>query len=296
MKKSLVFFLFISFLEISSQINLKDSILLQKYQSVIKTLADDSLYGRPVGSVYEEKAAAYINSQLLEMNLALPMTQKFDFKLQNKKVKSKNLYCYLDNHSDSTILLGAHYDHLEMGSDLSFNYSNRQGIHNGADDNASGVALLLGLAMNSKNWMSKYYNYIFVAYSAHEIGLFGSEHFSKFCEKNKVKLKLVLNFDMVGRLDSTAPVLSLYAKPNPNELLISDILQKFKSLKIDTNESEKVLRTDCKHFASKGIPCLSFTSGLHSDYHKTSDDEEKINYQGLLLIQKVVEEFLFRVD
>jgi len=294
MKKLFFLFLFISGIPCKSQDFSQDSALILKYSSVIHCLANDSMEWRPVSSIYEDKSAKYIAKELQIIKTGTIQFQKFSFRHKGKHYNSKNVVCYINKNADSTIIIGAHYDHIERGSELSFSYSNRQGIHNGADDNASGIALLIGLANTASDWMKTKYNYIFIAYSGHEIGLFGSKHFANYCEKNSMKIKLVLNVDMVGRLDSLAPVLSIYATPNLSQMQQIKLESMFYPLKIDLSDSSKVHQTDCKWFIQNKTPGVSLTSGIHSDYHKVSDDVEKINYQGLLIIQKLIQEYMFR--
>ncbi|MCU0360796.1 MAG: M28 family peptidase [Bacteroidia bacterium] len=291
-----VFFLLlcISSFQGKSQGFTQDTILLNKYSAVINCLANDSLEGRPVSSIHEDKSAHYIAKELKIIKLGTTHFQKFRFRHHGRHYKSKNVVSFFNQNADSTIIIGAHYDHIERGSELSFSYSNRNAIHNGADDNASGIALLIGLANTAATWTKKKYNYIFVAYSGHEIGLYGSKYFTAYCKKTRLKIKLVLNFDMVGRLDSIAPVLSIYATPNLSQMQQIQLENQFQPLKIDLSDSSKVKHTDCKWFLQHKTPCISFTSGIHSDYHKVSDDVEKINYQGLLNIHRLIQEYMFR--
>ena len=284
-------YLLFNFLLISPKIVLGQSDSTY-FKEIIGVLANDSLQGRAVSSVYEEKSAKYISKKFKENKKFKPQIHHFQYfnADSSQSFTSKNVYCFLDNKADSTILIGAHYDHIGLGNGFSRSY-NQKGVHNGADDNASGVALMLGLAKTHKKWVKKKYNYLFVAYSAHEIGLFGSTAFSKFCETNFKPIHFVLNFDMVGRFDEKAQILNIYGvqtlKKHKNYFDLLD----FKG-KIYTQESDIIFQTDAKSFAQKNIQSLSFTTGIHIDYHKVSDDENKINYKGLLYIQQIIQKFL----
>lgn len=270
--------------------SLKDKNTLKTYKEIISVLANDSLNGRATSSIYEDKTAQFIIKKLIKYNKHFqPQIQRFSYtKTDTSEVKeSKNVYCYINNKAPKTILIGAHYDHLGMGDGLSRSYS-KKGIHNGADDNASGVALVLSLAKKFKTWENKKYNYLFVFYSAHEIGLFGSAAFSKFAQDHFKPIVLAINFDMVGRLDIDHRILHIYGVNT-----LTDVqFQSLNSLSFDgivtTNYSDKIYECDLKTFAQSNISSLDFTTGIHSDYHRISDDEDRINYSGMLLIEKYI--------
>ncbi len=285
-----IIFLLLSYSSIAQQST--DENLFIYYKKIIQTLAHDSLKGREASTEYEQKAGVFIIKEFKEIFKKKPESHIFDYQEENSQAKktSKNIYYLLDNKADSTIIVSAHYDHLGINSNRTRSYG-KTGIHNGADDNASGIALMLSLAKQIKNLKAKKYNFIFVAYSAHENGLFGSKSFYSFLAKKKITIALVLNFDMVGRFDNKARVLNIYG--------ISTLLKNQTFFEkpifegnIYTQNSEKVYLTDAGVFAEKNIPSLSFTTGLHNDYHKITDDEIYINYEGILLVQKFIEQFL----
>jgi Zn-dependent M28 family amino/carboxypeptidase len=222
-----------------------------------------------------------------------PVTQSLECKVDDtgKLLTGSNIYCYLDNGADSTILISAHYDHLGMGGGEHSRSYGKTGIHPGADDNASGVALMMGLTRSYKRWRQKRYNYLFVGYAAHEVGLYGSAAFSNYCNSHFKPVCLAVNFDMVGRLDVHERTIAIYGFPS----LYKDgkMMQSGESdVRIYTDEPEKIFITDCKSFAEQGIHCLSFTTGLHADYHKVSDIATKINYDGMYTMQLLAEHVL----
>jgi Zn-dependent M28 family amino/carboxypeptidase len=272
----------------------KDKNTLKTYKDIINVLANDSLNGRAASSMYEEKSAQFILNKLSNFNIRFqPQIQQFSYvRVDSSLTKnSKNLYCYIDNKANKTILIGAHYDHLGMGDGLSRNYG-KKGIHNGADDNASGVALVLSLAKKFTNWENKKFNYLFVFYSAHELGLFGSAAFNTITVENFTPIALALNFDMVGRFDADQKIINIYGI----NTLLNNQLQLINTLSFDgiirTNFSDKIYQCDLKKFAEAKIPSLSFTTGIHSDYHKITDDEDQINYIGMLQIENYIIQLL----
>jgi hypothetical protein len=264
---------------------------LDYYKSIVTYLASDSLQGRGVGTIYESLSADFIFQQLVNAQLR-PKRQYFHFQVSDstKKIKSQNIYAFLDNKKDSTILIGAHYDHIGLGSKLSL-HANLKGIHNGADDNASGVALLLGLCRDAEVKLNKNFNYLFVFYSAHEVGLFGSAYFLKQYQKKHKPLALVINFDMVGRMENEYKILKLfYSDEFKGKLEYS--AEQFKYFQYRWEGAEKLETLDTKQYYKSKIKCLSVTTGLHNDYHKTTDDTEYINYSGMFAIEKYVLQLL----
>lgn len=275
-----------------------------KIRQHIKTLASDSLNGRGTGSEGERMAAAYIESQFRKLKLepkgeGKNFKQSFPFKGgvhgTGAEGTANNLVAYLDNHAAQTVIIGAHYDHLGLGENGSSLDANPQGkIHNGADDNASGVAGLIELARYfAKNKKKEKYNFLFLAFSGEELGLFGSKYFTEHPTIDLATVNYMINLDMVGRLDPATKALAVSGTGTSpvweNELkkLSTD------DLKIKT-DSAGVGPSDHTSFYLKNIPVLHFFTGSHSDYHKPSDDWQKINYAGekavLELIVKLVED------
>jgi Zn-dependent M28 family amino/carboxypeptidase len=291
----------IGFLLLSSSISFsqetKDTIARMTFlKSVVTFLANDSLYGRPTSSIYESKAADFIFQSFKSTKGLKPKRQTFKFQQADTSVfqQSQNIYCYINNHADSTLLIGAHYDHIGYGGGLSLAYSKKNQIHNGADDNASGVSLMLALSKQAKSQLTKKYNYVFVAYSAHEIGLYGSTAFYTFIQSKVKPIALMINFDMVGRMDKSSPVLSVFVSTQTSSRAANYFKQLKASPKIYLDYNTKITNSDCRIFDENGIEAISLTTGIHTDYHKPSDDEEKINYAGMEVIYKILVEFINR--
>jgi Zn-dependent M28 family amino/carboxypeptidase len=267
------------------------------YQRIVGALAHDSMQGREVSTKYEDKAANYISKEVARLLNRKTNIHTFSFvNSQNQQSQqSKNVYYFKDNHALKTILISAHYDHLGLGGLKSLSYGKRNQVHNGADDNASGVALTLSLCKELSTWKSKQYNYLFVWYSAHEIGLYGSSAFKQYCESMKTSIALVLNFDMVGRLDHKVKIMSVYGfetlKGKDNY-----IYKQNSGITIRANENDMIYQTDGGAFASAGISALSFTTGVHEDYHKVSDDANTLNYEGMVEIQDLMEDFIKQLN
>lgn len=274
----------------------------------VSILANDSLNGRKTGSEDEKKAAQYIAQRFEDLGLQPKGTdgyfQKFTFKASKNPHQEaeftsekndtsaslsaqtgKNVIAYLDNKAENTVIIGAHYDHLGMGGEGSL-YREGEAIHNGADDNASGVAMMLHLADSlQKKGSPKSNNYLFIAFSGEEEGLLGSNYFVKNPTIDTKKITYMLNMDMVGRLNAektlavygvgTSPILKQAVNANAGEL------------KITENESG-VGPSDHTSFYLADIPVLHFFTGQHEDYHKPSDDSEKVNYAGMELVSNYI--------
>lgn len=263
--------------------------------TIISYLASDSLEGRAPATQGEKLAANYIIHYFEHVNLSTKK-QKFFFSFDNKTDTASNIIALLDNQKDSTILLSAHYDHLGWGNKKSREILKKHQIHNGADDNASGVAIMLELA----KWLasqkdSLQYNYVFVAYSAHELGLFGSKYFSESKEFQKLKLKMALNFDMVGRLNKINPILKIGG--TMRDTTYNLFIHQYENANLHFRlVDEQLLQSDAKFLYEKNIPTFTFTTGIHDDYHRASDDSNKINYKGLEITFSFLKELLIQIS
>lgn len=229
------------------------------------------------------------------------LTLKLKTGIVEKKRTGYNVVGYIDNGAATTVILGAHYDHLGYGEDgNSRNTGQEPAIHNGADDNASGTAALIELARKLKNSSAKKNNYLFIAFSGEELGLFGSKYFT---ENPTIDLKTVnymINMDMVGRLNDSSRVLTIggygtspewgkqigaeYTAGNPGTSL---------SIRFDSSGTGP---SDHTSFYRKDIPVLFYFTGLHTDYHKPGDDADKINYQGAALITGHILQLIEKLD
>lgn len=265
-------------------------------RAIVKFLASDSLYGRPAGTEYEFKARDFIIGKLKSLGLnpvAKNYRQKFSFIDEDgNKKRSFNILAKVDLGKPSTVIIGAHYDHLSQNSSKSKDIV-KKGIHNGADDNASGVALALKLAADIMNIPNKYhYNFLFVFFGAHEVGLFGSEAFILSKKFKSDRIAAVINLDMVGGLNIVNSTVSF------NCFNLDSVWQvKLDSLKnsselnirIDSNQSKY---SDDKWFRERGFASISVTTGIHDDYHRSTDDADKINYEGIRKIEKSILQLL----
>lgn len=199
--------------------------------------------------------------------------------LEEEKLTGNNVLAYIDNNASHTVVLGAHYDHLGHGEDGNSLHAAKDGaIHNGADDNASGTAALMQLAKRVKADGLRKYNYLFIHFSAEELGLIGSKKVVEQLGLDSSNVAYMMNMDMVGRLKDSTHALSVGGFGTAPEWgkVVNIYDERFKII-ID---SSGVGPSDHSSFYYKNIPVLFFFTGTHPDYHKPSDDAKKINYEG----------------
>lgn len=214
------------------------------------------------------------------------------------KSKVANVIGYIEGSNpelkNEYIIIGAHYDHLGWGGQGSL-VPDTVAIHNGADDNGSGTAGLLELAEYlSHNRKNLNRTLVFIAFTAEEEGTIGSGFYVKnpvFPLENTIAM---INMDMIGRLKEDK--LTIYG--TGTSPVWNDIIEKLNSeFKFNLNlVKDGYGPSDHAQFYSKNIPVLHFFTGIHSDYHKPSDDYDKINYQGQKRILDFIAKLIFELD
>ena len=275
-------------------------------QTDVKTLADDAMEGRKVGTKGEKKASEYLVKRFKEMGLTGAIsdskTPYFDtFEAQpsvhgtptGTKITGRNVVAVLPGQGESTIYIGAHYDHWGWGGEGSLYRGADSAIHNGADDNASGVAAVLELARRfHDNPLQN--TVVFIAFSGEEMGLWGSNAFAKEHLGAFPAPRFMINMDMVGRLNAERQ-LAVYGtgtSPLWDGLLDEQNAFDFRLKR----EVSGVGPSDHTSFYLADIPVLHFFTGQHEDYHRPSDDWDKINYAGLADVVDYIEGIVRSAD
>jgi len=205
---------------------------------------------------------------------------------------SRNVIGYLDNNAVYTIVIGAHFDHLGYGEDgNSMIRTGEPGIHNGADDNASGTSSMIELAFLLKNSKAKQFNYLFIAFSAEELGLNGSKYFVEHPTVPLNSINYMINLDMVGRMNDSTKTITVggYGTSPSWKTMFESVKNKDLTIRFDSSGTGP---SDHASFYRKDIPVLFFFTGLHADYHKPSDDADKINYVGMLKIIRFIQQMI----
>ena len=272
----------------------------------IEYLASDKLEGRGTGTEGGIKAAQYLVKQFQKIGLkpygdAGTFLQEFPAKKglppNISYVKATNVVGFLDNGSDKTIVIGAHYDHLGKGDQGSSLEANSVGsIHNGADDNASGTAGLIELATYyAKNKIKEKHNFLFVGFSGEELGLIGSKYYADNATINLKSVNCMINMDMIGRYRDDKGLTiggwgtsSFWGKEIPQ-------LAQNQSVKYNV-DSAGIGPSDHTSFYLKNLPVLFFFTGAHQEYHKPSDDANLINYDGEMKILALAEHIIAKID
>jgi hypothetical protein len=181
------------------------------------------------------------------------------------------------------IVIGAHYDHLGLGHYGTMDPKAEGQIHNGADDNASGVAVVLSLAQRFAAGRPPPRTLVFVAFTGEELGLYGSRYFVDHPPFPLTATKAMINLDMVGRMKD-------------NRLMVNtvDTAKEFRAMigraadGLDVDMKATGGGSDHASFYNKGIPALHFYTGMHEDYHRPTDDWEKLNIGGMVKVSDAV--------
>jgi hypothetical protein len=186
---------------------------------------------------------------------------------------------------NENIVIGAHYDHLGHGQFGALSPQAQGRIHYGADDNASGTAVLLDLARRlSQMPLKPARSIVFVAFSGEEAGLYGSRHFVGR-SPTLTTTKAMINLDMVGRLRENR--LTVFGARSGSNL--SAIIQDAaRPLGLEINESDNVGRSDHITFYNKNIPVAHFFTGTHPDYHRPTDTWDKLHIEGMGKVSDLV--------
>jgi aminopeptidase YwaD len=248
--------------------------------------------GIPVVYLTAEAMQKHFNDESATLDIKLKTA------VEPKVRTGSNVVGFLDNGAASTVVIGAHFDHLgtgEGGGSLAPAMAGQ--IHNGADDNASGTAALLELARQLKSSKAKSSNYLFIAFSGEEMGLYGSKYFTDNPTIDLSKIAYMINMDMLGRLNTaitiggygTSPQFgAAYAVKGKKALYAGPLQYKF--------DSSGTGPSDHTSFYRKNIPVLFFFTGLHTDYHRPTDDADKINYTGQMHIVKHIYSLIEALD
>ena len=240
----------------------------------------------------------YISKEIKEKyftNETISAEINAEVSISDKKRTGHNVIGYIDNGVVNTVIVGAHYDHLGYGEDHNSLYTGSTAqIHNGADDNASGTAALIELSKQLKKSKLKNNNYLFIAFSGEELGLYGSKYFTEHATIDITKANYMINMDMIGRLNDSTHGLTIGGY-GTSPVWGAEISAKDKYLKINF-DSSGTGPSDHTSFYRKDIPVLFFFTGAHADYHKPSDDADKINYKGELVLLKYIYRVIEKVN
>lgn len=262
--------------------------------SDVRYLASDKLEGRTFGSKGERKAGDYLADRFKDLGL-MPKGdngtwfQTFSVKSNNPHgvefadkaegmLTGRNVIGYMDHGAAHTIIIGGHYDHLGFGEFGSLHMGD-PAIHNGADDNASGIAMILELAQRLAKY--KEHNYLFIAFTGEENGLWGSNYYVDHPTIDLSKVSAMVNYDMVGRLSEN----KIAINGTGTSPAWPGLIHEANVFGLDVVMGESGIGpSDHTSFYLADIPSIHFFTGAHEDYHKPTDDIEKINAEGMLIV------------
>lgn len=246
-------------------------------RKIVEYLASDALQGRLGGTKGDTLASDFIYAQMKKLGLN-PVKQEFTVKRGN--IVTFNVYGKVEGSTGKYIVIGAHYDHLGLGGkEIGSRRPDTVAVHNGADDNASGIAGVLHLAKHYAKEKNLEHGFIFVAFGAEERGIVGSKHFAENIDPKKVVA--MVNFDMIGNLRNNA--ITLGGTGTAKEM--DDIIywaekENWNALKI-TRSAQGHGPSDHTSFYAKNIPVFYITTGATEDYHTPDDDSSKIKFGGI---------------
>ena len=247
---------------------------------VTRAVADRILEG--TGETIES-----LETKMLGQNKPVQLTTgakvKANVNMLLKEAESQNVVAMLpgtdENLKNEYVVAGAHFDHLGMGGPGSGSRAiDTIAVHNGADDNASGVAAVIELAEKFSAEKKNRRSIIFVAFGAEEMGLVGSKVFTGNPPVETGKMVGMFNFDMVGRLDTATNAIRIGGTGTSKEAetILKDLNPGFEL----ALSEEGVGPSDHASFYLQDIPVFFISTGAHPDYHTPNDDAQFINYEG----------------
>jgi len=302
--------LFFSILFFSIMINAQNGIKAETFYTHDKYLSSDKMQGRFPGTKGNNDAAAYIAKYFKKYGLKKfndNYFQSFSLfvkeglnKVKSDSVKTQNVVGYIEGSDEKLknefIVIGAHYDHWGWGGKNSGSKKkDTVAIHNGADDNASGVSALLCIAEElSKAAVKPKRSIIFISFSGEEEGLLGSKYFISHLPVEKTAVKVMLNMDMVGRLNEEKQIYMGGAGTFPDGVSLMKKLGENSGLNPVIHAGE-VGGSDHVSFYKSSISVIGFHTGGHPQYHTPEDDIDLINIEGGALVAKYIYNALFAI-
>lgn len=236
-----------------------------------------------------------LDEQLAPLSFLVDCKVSANVNLKFAKETASNMIGFIEGNDpvlkDEYIVVGAHFDHLGLGGIKSGSLNpGTLMIHNGADDNASGTAGILELShklMSNRHLLKR--SVLVVCFDAEEKGLLGSKYYAENPVRNINNATMMVNMDMIGRLNNNSVILGGVGSSGNFENIIADTRINH-TIDIETNMGGVDFgRSDHASFYRENIPVLFFFTGAHEDYHKPTDDWDKIDYQG----EKEILDFIY---
>ena len=274
-------------------------ITVEDFKGHVGYLASDALGGRSAGSEGDKMAVEYMVDFFKKAPQAEVTLQPFEAKSRRIKTipQTFNVIATLPGNDpklkEEYVVIGGHYD-TTANPKMKF-LSFKDNINNGADDNASGTAMVLELFEKYASTKNHKRTLVFILFGAEELGLLGSKYFVENPTIDLAKVQLMVNLDMVGRLDEEK---NLYLGGVPTADNLDELVDSFienSNLNLTVYEHTAIgvrslfSRSDHYNFYKKNIPSLFFFTGIHKDYHSPRDEANLVNYEGLKLISDLAD-------
>tara|TARA_Y100000768_G_scaffold201040_1_gene151143 strand:+ start:3 stop:1286 length:1284 start_codon:yes stop_codon:yes gene_type:complete len=291
-----------NFLDFSTTNKTQVETTVEDFKSRVGYLASDKLGGRSAGSKGDKLARDYMVN-LFEKSSSSVQVQDFEV-ITNRRTQetavTHNVIGVLPGNDpllkDEYVIIGGHYDttpNPPKARKLFFD-----NINNGADDNASGTAMVLELFEKYASTKNHKRTLVFILFGGEELGLLGSKFYAENPTVDLEKVQLMVNLDMIGRLDKEK---NLYLGGVPTAYGFSETLKPFfEESELNVTSYEHTAsgvrslfsRSDHYNFYRKDVPSLFFFSGIHKDYHTPRDEADLVNYEGLKLISDLAEKVI----
>lgn len=242
-----------------------------------------------------------INMHKKAFSMDCKVKAKIKTEVEYKYTDTQNIVAVLEGGDETIkkqfIVIGAHYDHLGMGGSGSGSRTpDTIAVHNGADDNSSGVASIIEIAeLLAKKKSKLKRSILFIAFGAEESGLLGSQYYVNNPLVDLKEVNAMLNFDMVGRFNKETSELSVSGTGTAAEWeSLLDNIQGENGLKFSYSK-EGYGPSDHASFYANDIPVLAFNTGIHGDYHTPADDISFLNFKGMVRITKMAADLVFEL-
>ena len=291
-----------NFLDFQGPKKTQSDTTVEDFKSRVGYLASDKLGGRSAGSKGDILARDYM-VDLFEKSSSSVTIQEFEV-ITNRRTQETaityNVIGVLPGNDpslkDEFVIVGGHYDttpNPPKARRLFFD-----NINNGADDNASGTAMVLELFEKYASTNSHKRTLVFILFGGEELGLLGSKHYAENPTIDLDKVQLMVNLDMIGRLDEDKNV---YLGGVPTAYGLDKAIKPFiESSKLNVTSYQHTAsgvrslfsRSDHYNFYKKDVPSLFFFTGIHKDYHTPRDEANLVNYEGLKLISDLAEKVI----
>jgi aminopeptidase-like protein len=271
----------------------QNELIKKELFSHVEYLSSNQLEGRAPQTKGDTLAQNYIINHFENCKLKPfynDYRQQIEFSYFGLTKSSSNIIATTGTEHHNKVIISAHYDHLGYGESNSMEI-NKYSIHPGADDNASGVAVMLQLSQSLSDYSKELpFDIVFVAFGAHELGLYGSKKFVEVWKENNSSDSIILaiNLDMVGRMDENTEQFYFRYKDSTDfsyNFLLDHLA---KETNVNLHLKPYFGKLDHSNLAELKIPTGTFTTGSHDDYHRTSDSAENINQNGMYLIWRYI--------